>query len=252
MIDFEAQATAAVVNLRYPTGAPTPLFDGLASLLYVDRRGAPENRQLGFDTADKVRLLAAIAGTARALGSARQWISEVNWPLREGPHSPAGRSVAVDEETQADYLVRYFLLAAGGGRVERIDWWQLVAKGYGLCDPQADGSLRERPAFTALASLIRQLSGTTCHGPQAAPDRARALRFTRAREEIVVGWSTGGMGGMGGVGGAGGISWAVEGSPQGEPYRIVDRDGRELPLTAESRRVFSSPRYFYSGVRGAT
>lgn len=235
VIDFEAHATAAVVNLRLPRSAlphsPALRFDGLASLLYVDRRGAPENRQLGFDTADKVRMLAAIAGTARRVGSARQWISEVNWPLREGPHSPAGKSVAVDEATQADFLVRYFLLAAGGGLVERIDWWQLVARGYGLCDPQADGSLRERPAFAALATLIRELGGTTCHGPQAAPEGARALRFTRGMEEIVVGWST-----------AGPIDWA----PQRTPRRILDRDGRELPLAAESHRMLSSPRYFFS------
>ena len=157
--------------------SPTLAFDGLASLLYVDRRGAPENRQLGFDTEGKVRLLAAIAGTARLVVSDRQWISEVNWPLREGPHSPAGKSVAVDEEAQADFLVRYFLLAAGTGRVERIDWWQLVAKGYGLCDPQADGSLRERPAFRAFATLIRELAGTTCHG--ALPGERPAGRSAR-------------------------------------------------------------------------
>ena len=67
VIDFEAHVTAAVVNLRPPAGLPELRFDGLASLLYVDRRGAPENRQLGFDTEGKVRLLAAIAGTARLL-----------------------------------------------------------------------------------------------------------------------------------------------------------------------------------------
>ncbi len=233
VIDFEAHATAAVVNLGAPRAAKLPplAFDGLASLLYVDRRGAPENRQLGFDTADKVRLLAAIAGTARRLRSARQWISEVNWPLREGPHSPAGRRVAVDEEAQASYLVRYFLLAGGTGLVERIDWWQLVAKGYGLCDPQADGALRERPAFAALATLARELRGTTCHGPQPAPAGARAVRFTRGREEIVVAWST-----------AGETDWA----PQRESRRILSRDGGLLPVASEACRLLPAPRYFFS------
>jgi len=240
VIDFEVHATAAVVNLRSPPpsllgeplGDPMLRFDGLASLLYVDRRGAPESLQLGFDTVAKVRLLAAIAGTARRVGSARQWISEVNWPLREGPHSPAGRSVAVDEQAQADYLVRYFLLAAGSGLVERIDWWQLVAKGYGLCDPQPDGRLRERPAFAAFATLIRQLAGTTCHGPQPAAAGARAVRFTRGAEEIVVGWST-----------VGASDWL----PVPAPRRILDRDGRELAVADESHRLLSAPRYFFSG-----
>ncbi|MEO7974709.1 MAG: lipopolysaccharide kinase InaA family protein, partial [Thermoanaerobaculia bacterium] len=251
VIDFEAHVTAAVVNLRPPANLPELRFDGLASLLYVDRRGAPENLQLGFDTADKVRVLAAIAGTSRLICSARQWIPEVNWPLREGPHSPAGKSVAVDEEAQADFLVRYYLLAAGTGLVERIDWWQLVAKGYGLCDPQPDGTLRERPSFRALATLIRELAGTICHGALPAgelPSGGRAMRFTRsargagatgairagtaegsAGEEIIVAWST-----------VGGLDW----TPAAPPRRIVDRDGKDVAPGGGAERLVSSPRYF--------
>jgi len=106
-------------------------FDVLSSLLYVDRRGAPENRQLGLDTVDKVVLLRAIAEVGRNC-SERLWITEVNWPLREGPHSPAGKSVSVDEQSQADYLVRYYLLTLGTGLVERVYWWRMAARGYGL------------------------------------------------------------------------------------------------------------------------
>ncbi len=243
VIDFEAHVTAAVVNLRSPAGLPELTFDGLASLLYVDRRGAPENEQLGFDTPGKVQVLAAIAGTARRVRAARQWIPEVNWPLREGPHSPAGKSVAVDEEAQADFLVRFYLLAGGSGWVERIDWWQLVAKGYGLCDPQPDGTLRERPAFRALATLIRELAGATCHGALAAsalPSGARALRFTRGAgdsrdaEEIVVAWST-----------AGALDWM----PPFVPQRIVDRDGHELPSAPGTHRLLPAARYFFGRAR---
>lgn len=239
VIDFEAHVTAAVVNLKSPAGLPAVRFDGLSSLLYVDRRGAPENRQLGFDTVAKIRLLAAIAGTARLVASPRQWISEVNWPLREGPHSPAGKSVAVDEQTQADFLVRFYLLAGGTGRVERIDWWQLVAKGYGLCDPQPDGVLRERPAFAALRTLIRSLAGAICLGPLPAevlPAGGRAYRFllgeagAPGRHEIVAAWST-----------AGGLDW----TPQGMPFRIVDRDGNDLPLSGAPQRLLPAVRYFY-------
>jgi tRNA A-37 threonylcarbamoyl transferase component Bud32 len=102
VIDFEYHVTAAVLNLRNPGFR----FDAVSSLLYVDRRGAPENRQAGLDTEDKALLLRAIAETSRN-ASPRCWVTEVNWPLREGPHSPAGRDVSVDEESQADYLVRY-------------------------------------------------------------------------------------------------------------------------------------------------
>lgn len=231
VIDFEAHVTAAVVNLA-PRAGRELQFDGLASLLYVDRRGAPENPQLGFDTPGKVRALAAIAGTARQLRSARQWISEVNWPLREGPHSPAGKSVSVDEESQADYLVRFYLLAGGAGRVERIDWWQLVAKGYGLCDPESGGALRDRPAFRAMATLVGELRGTVCHGElkEGLPPGARALRFVAEadEEEILVAWSTGG---------------ALDWTPPWTPARVVDRDGGERAGSSGSVRLSSSACY---------
>jgi hypothetical protein len=190
VIDFEAHVTAAVVNRRQPGLR----FDALASLLYVDRRGAPENRQLGFDTVDKVTLLAAIAETSRLVGTRRHWITEVNWPLREGPHSPAGRKVAVDETTQADYLARFYLLALATGQVERIFWWQLVARGYGLVDPEPRGDLRRRPAFHALATLARAIpAGARCLGPLPAPADTRLVGFEiAAGKRLVAAWSLGG------------------------------------------------------------
>jgi len=224
VIDFEPHATLGLVN--HP-GAPR--FDALASLLYVDRRGAPENRQAGFDTADKVTLLAAIAETAERCGS-RSWITEVNWPLREGPHAPAGQMVAVDEETQADYLVRYFVLALAAGHAERVYWWQLAARGYGLLDPEADGGLRRRPAFRALASLLRELAGATSLGPLAGlPPEARAFRFRRpSGGETVVAWS---------------LAGAVGTAAFGEASGARGRDGDLLPAPGGRWRLTPSPVY---------
>jgi len=207
VIDFEHHVTATVLNLR----RRGLFFDAVSSLLYVDRRGAPENSQMGFDTVAKVVGLRAIAETSRN-ATGRCWITEVNWPLREGPHSPAGKSVAVSEESQADYLVRYYILCLATGLVERVYWWQLVARGYGLMEPRngdAKGGelLRRRPSFRALATLARLLAGTTSHGPLgqgrgpagegtdaavAVPEGARLYRFTHPEEgEILVGWSIG-------------------------------------------------------------
>ncbi len=227
VIDFELHATAAVVNLRHPTLR----FDALASLLYVDRRGAPENRQLGFDTVDKVTLAAAIAESGRLVGRRASWVTEVNWPLREGPHSPAGRSVAVDEETQADYLARFYLLALGSGYVERVFWWQLAAKGYGLADPGPDGALRRRPSFRALATLERELAGTLCHGPQPAPAGVRLHRFTRpGGGEIWAGWAPAG---------------ARRAELPAPPLRAVGRDGEPLPTAAGADvELAAGVRYF--------
>ena len=124
-----------------------------------------------------------------AVRLSRCWITEVNWPLWEGPHSPAGKSVSVGEEEQADYLVRYYLLALCTGLVERVYWWRLIARGYGLVAPSSDGSLRRRPAWYALRTLIAELDGAVSHGPLATPDGAYLYLFRRDHREIVVGWS---------------------------------------------------------------
>lgn len=228
VIDFEPHATAAILNLRRLGVA----LDAVASLLYVDRRGAPENRQLGFDTVAKAALLKAIAETSRNAPGGRSWITEVNWPLREGPHSPAGKGVAVDEQAQADYLVRYYLLTLTSGLVERVYWWQLAARGYGLLVPGEGGTLRRRPAFRALATLARQLAGATSHGPLPAPPGARLFRFERgAGEELLVGWSAG--------------EGPVEARLPRPAATVVGRDGEELPAPASERvELLPAPRYF--------
>ncbi len=229
VIDFELHAIAAVLNMPHP-GAR---FDVVTSLLYVDRRGAPENRQLGFDTVGKVTLLRAIAETARHPVE-RCWITEVNWPLIEGPHSPAGKHVAVDEETQADYLARYYLLTLGTGMVERVYWWQLMARGYGLVDPADDGSLRRRPSYEALRVLAQRLAGATFLGPLAAPANARLYHFRTADgRETAVGWST--------------AESASARLPR-PAVEVAGRGGEPLPAPdSEAVELTPSPRYFRLG-----
>lgn len=226
VIDFEYHVTAAVLNLE-DLGVR---FDGVSALLYVDRRGAPENRQAGLDTVAKVTLLKAIAETARHAGP-RCCLTEVNWPLREGPHSPAGRAVAVGEEEQADYLARYYLLALGTGLVERIFWWQIIAKGYGLVDPEP-GALRRRPSFFALKTLAAELAGAELQAVLPAPAPARLYLFRRpAGGEVAVGWSAGAP---------------VEIALPRPAVRVVGRGGEELATSGnEIEAVRSAPRYFH-------
>jgi len=227
VIDFEYHVTAAVLNLAR-AGVH---FDAVSALLYVDRRGAPENRQAGLDTVDKVTLLRAIAETSKN-AAPRCWITEVNWPLREGPHSPAGRAVSVDEEAQADYLVRYYLLALGTGLVERVFWWQVVARGYGLVDPADSANPRRRPSFFALKTLLEQLKGSTFEGPLPAREPARLYRFRRPDgKEAVVGWSA--------------TNYPAEAVLPRRAVAVVGRGGEELAVPAGERvEVSGSPRYF--------
>ncbi|MCB1037876.1 MAG: hypothetical protein KDD47_28840, partial [Acidobacteria bacterium] len=231
VIDFEYHATAAVLNRR----SSGITFDAVAALLYVDRRGAPENRQSGFDAVDKVTLLRALAETARNSGEAC-WITEFNWPLWEGPHSPAGRDVSVDEESQANFLVRYVLLAAATGLVERMYWWQLVARGYGLTTPEEGGKLRRRPAYNALATLQRILGGAVFLRRESVEEPAYLYRFrSRQGGDVLVGWTRSGESEI----------------PLPQPVgRVLSRDGYEL-LEEESAsaprtwKLEEAPVYFF-------
>ena len=233
VIDFEYHLAIAALNLP---GAGYR-FDAVSGLLYVDRCGPPEGRQVGFDTVDKVRLLRAIADTGincrqdAAAGGGRCWITEMNWPLWEGPHSPAGRDVSVDEETQADYLVRYYLLALGTGLVERVFWWQLVARGYGLVDPGEAPRARCRPSFHALRTLLAELDGCRLEEVLPAPPPARLFRYQRPDGgDLVAGWSP----------------VRRRGRLPRPAARVVGRDGRELPVPPGVEvELLPAPAYFH-------
>jgi len=226
VIDYEFHRLAGVLNVPWE-GVH---FDIVSSLLYVDRRGAPESRQLGFDTVDKAVQLRALADTGRN-SSPKAWVTEFNWPLWEGPHSPAGRDVSVEEEAQANYLVRYCLLVLGTGLVERVYWWRLVAKGYGLTFLDADGSFLMRPSFHALATLQDQLAGSSFLGPLETEPPVRLYCFrTDVGDEVIVGWSTAGT---------------AQATLPRPTSRVVGRDGEQLEAPAgEIVEVGPSPQYF--------
>ena len=137
-------------------------YDGYASLLYVDRRGAPERRQFGFSLPAKIDLIRRLAENSRKLSSREEpslWITEINWPLREtGRYAPSLDDRRVGESEQLHYLVRYFLLALGTGSIRACFWHQLVAPGYGLVDNRG-GAVRLRPAFFGFATLCRLFNG---------------------------------------------------------------------------------------------
>jgi hypothetical protein len=146
-------------------------FGALSHHLYVDRRGAPENRQGRFAALEKFALGRAIARWSDRSAD-RFVVSEVNWPLKgTGVYSPVGspyvspgvrhNDPSVSEDEYADYMVRYLLIALCSGLVEQVFWWRLAAHGYGLVDDADADSWRERPAFVALCSFVGWTSGST-------------------------------------------------------------------------------------------
>ncbi len=174
-------------------------FDALSHHLYVDRRGAPENRQGRFASVEKFALARAMA-RASGVCADRLIVSEVNWPLSDtGVYSPVcspylypGQIVGapnVDEHDYARFMVRYLLQAACSGMVERVYWWRLVAHGFGLVDERAE-PWRARPAYHAWLRLIDVLGDATFLRNLPVGDAAYLHLFRRADGEAVgVGYS---------------------------------------------------------------
>jgi len=167
VIDFEYYFTTNYLIARRPFD-----FDGIAALLYVDRRGSPDAVQYRhFDLRRKILLLRAVVQVSPH-ADVPIHLTEFNWPLKgAGKHSPAGAHVQTDEAGQARYLVLYYLIAAATGQVASVFWWQLVARGYGVLDE--DEAWTPRPAFRAFRTLLVRARGCEV---SALPESLRPLR----------------------------------------------------------------------------
>lgn len=150
---------------------PKQSLSAFSHHLYVDRRGAPENEQNGYDTVAKLAMARAMARVHPACAE-RLIVSEVNWPLKDtGVWSPVGspyqspgarfNDPSVDETTYADYMRRYFLLALCSGLADQVYWWNLAAHGFGLIDDRDPNGWRPRPAYHAFKELIEQTRDAT-------------------------------------------------------------------------------------------
>jgi len=184
-IDFEYPRVLPMVG-GLPPGQR---WSALSHHLYVDRRGAPDNAQSGYDTVAKLALARAMARSHPDCESERVIVSEVNWPLKgTGVWSPVGspyqspgarfNDPSVNEDTYADYMRRYFLLALCSGMADRVYWWNLAAHGFGLIDDRAPGGWRPRPAYHLFRELSTQMRDATFVSRE-ADDAHVCLRFTR-------------------------------------------------------------------------
>ena len=134
-------------------------YDECSSLLYVDRRGAPENTQMGLNLTSKLHFLHTILRLSPKTGKDIV-ITETNWPITQThPYAPTSEADCVTLEEHADFLVRYYLLALSSGVVKNVYWHQLIAPGYGLIDNRGD-TLTKYPAYQAFKTLIQLLQGT--------------------------------------------------------------------------------------------
>lgn len=184
VIDFEYHVTIRAVfnffKIRY---------DALASLLYVDRRGAPENRQFVFDTRAKINLLRAIADLSPKFTDKEIYITEVNWPIADtGKYAPTSKHERVDETEYMAYMARYYLLAAATGQVKTVYWHQLIAPGYGLIDNRE--GIRKRAAFDAFRFMNTLLKQSTLLSFSREGDYYQAV-FAKGSQKITALWCNG-------------------------------------------------------------
>ncbi len=150
VIDFEYHFTAHTLFnfFKYK-------YDGVSALLYVDRRGAPENTQLGFSASDKIALLATMTWLSPKTKQ-KLYLTEINWPITNtAPYAPTSEKECVDLDTYANYMLRYYILALASQQVDSLSWHQLIAPGYGLVDNR-DG-LKKYPAYQTYKTMIKNL-----------------------------------------------------------------------------------------------
>ena len=130
-------------------------FDGISALLYVDRRGAPENTQLGFALSDKIALLSTMVWLSPKTKQELH-ITETNWPISgTAPYAPTSEHECINESSYADFMLRYYLHAFASQQVDSVSWHQLIAPGYGLVDNRE--GIRKRDAFYTYKYMFKTL-----------------------------------------------------------------------------------------------
>jgi len=216
-IDFEYLPVIAALKSL----SPGQTFSALSHLLYVDRRGAPENPQGPFATLEKCALLKALTAVSPQCDD-KVIISEVNWPLEHTdiwspivcPYAtpkwqrlPSGES----EEKYANYMLRYMVIAICSGHIDQLFWWRLSAKGYGLVDDQ--NQFKPRLAFAALQYFFLRLGDATFIKKWPSEKNTYVMEFNNATQQILMVWCTEG------------VSTEL---PKFDAQKMYDRDGNRI------------------------
>jgi hypothetical protein len=129
-------------------------YDKFSALLYVDRRGAPHNVQMGiFDTKNKINMLYAL--TRLSLKTTDDiYITEVNWPLSNtAPYAPTSEIECVSQEGYTQNMIEYHKIVLNSKKIQRVYWHQLIAPGYGLVDNR--NGIEKYPAFEVYKRMVK-------------------------------------------------------------------------------------------------
>ncbi len=196
-IDFEFYYVVTALD-RMPKGVK---MAALSHHLYVDRRGAPENRQGKFSLFEKCALLRAIARWSDRCGD-EVIVSEFNWPVEgSGVWSPVNSTflppwqtpspLNVPEDLMGAYMLRYYVIALCSGLVDRAYWWRLVSHGFGLVDERSEGGWRERSGYRMLEYFLKILGKATFREKLPVDDDVYLLDFQTDEGTLVMAWTNG-------------------------------------------------------------
>lgn len=194
-IDFEYPYVIAALN-QIPDNRP---LAALSHHLYVDRRGAPENKQGVFSTLEKCALLKALARSSKHCTD-KVIISEVNWPIQHtGIYSPIGSpyeapswfvdNPGVSEEDYANYMLRYLAISLCSGHIDQVFWWRLSAHGFGLIDEV--NNWRKRPGFIAMEFFLNTIGQARFIRKLPSDAHTYLLEFQSTNTTIIMAWALG-------------------------------------------------------------
>ncbi len=150
VIDFEYYYNArAMFNFKKIK------YDIVSSLLYVDRRGAPQNSQYGiFDTKNKIDLLYSLVRLSPKCTN-DIYITEVNWPISNtAPYAPTSEKECVSCDEYTKYMLDYHKIAKDSKKIKKVFWHQLIAPGYGLVDNR-DEKIVKYPQYYKYKEMIQ-------------------------------------------------------------------------------------------------
>ncbi|GHD28280.1 lipopolysaccharide kinase InaA family protein [Halioglobus pacificus] len=204
--DFEPLYNSAFLEKIAAQGRPPAVH---TDNLFVERviepeaydhrvAGALATPLLKLNLIKKARLLAALGALH---GSPRLWCTYTGWTVKR-----LARRSPRPEQKQSDYLVRYLLLAAASGALERVYWGPLVCGRDGIIDdglrdyPEIDqvswyrqlragaASWRKRPAFAALAYTRLQVASSELRCLTHDEDGLSVFQVSSARGQHLVLW----------------------------------------------------------------
>jgi hypothetical protein len=177
------------------------------------------------------KLLDDIARLKTLVPEKSLWITEIGYPTHTG-------AAGVHEETQANYLVRTFLLARSSPAVERVSWYDFQNDGEDPADAESNFGLvrmdkTPKPSYRAIktmASLVGNLSPAKLRNT----GDTYLLTFEGEKDRLTAVWRTGG-------------TESIKVPCSNGSYRIIERDGESRAV--EVRELFleisasEKPRY---------